>query len=138
MKKLILVFILISSNASMAMATVHVFVSFSMPEPLLVQTLEEANNLNLPVYINGLHKNSMKKTAKKIMTYSKLVPDLNLQIDPTLFEKYDIHQVPAVVADNGQVFDVIYGNLKLKEALSRIVSEGESTLDKSQFPKVLL
>lgn len=138
MKKLLLLFALIFSKGSLAMTTVHVFVSFSMPESLLIQTFKEANDLNLPVYIKGLHKNSMKLTAQKILKYSKVVPELNLQIDPTLFEKYGIHQVPAVVSDNGEAFDVIYGNLKLKNALSRISSEGESGLDKSQFPKVLL
>lgn len=54
------------------------------------------------------------------MEFTKDVPDLNLQIDPTLFEKYDIRKVPAVVCDNGEVFDVIYGNLKIREALNRI------------------
>ena len=138
MKKLLLFFILMFSKGSIAMTTMHVFVSFSMPESLLIQTFKEANNFDLPIYIKGLHKNSMKLTAKKILKYSKVVPELNLQIDPTLFEKYGIRQVPAVVVDNGEAFDVIYGNLKLKDALSRIASEGESGLDKSQFPKALL
>jgi len=75
-----------------------------------------------------LHQNSMKLTAQKIMEYTKEVPNLSLQIDPTLFDKYGINQVPAIVSDNGQVFDVIYGNLKLKEALKRIIDEGGSGL----------
>jgi len=128
MKKIVWFFLAIVSKTSLAMAAVHVFVSFSMPETLLIQTFREAEQLNLPVYIKGLHQNSMKLTAQKIMEYTKEVPSLSLQIDPTLFDKYGINQVPAIVSDNGQVFDVIYGNLKLKEALKRIIDEGETGL----------
>ena len=138
MKKWVLLLVLLFTKSLFAQPTVHVFVSFSMPELLLTQTLREAEQLNLPVYLKGLHHNSMKETAKKIMEYSKVVPGLNLQIDPTLFEKYGINQVPAVVSDNGESFDVIYGNLKLKEALSRIISLGDSGLTERQFPGVLL
>jgi len=128
MKKIVWFFLVIVSKTSLAMTSVHVFVSFSMPETLLIQTFREAEQLKLPVYIKGLHQNSMKLTAQKIMEYTKEVPNLSLQIDPTLFDKYGINQVPAIVSDNDQVFDVIYGNLKLKEALKRIIDEGESGL----------
>lgn len=138
MKKLTLLILMMLSTASIAMPTVHVFVSFSMPESLLIQTFREAEKLNIPVYLKGFHKNSMKLTTKKIMEYSKVVPDLSLQIDPTLFEQYSINKVPAVVSDNGESFDVIYGNIKIKDALSRIVTLGESGLTESQFPEVLL
>lgn len=126
MKQLSGIFLMLASKVAMAAVSVHVFVSFSMPDPLLIQTFREAEKLKLPVYINGLHNNSMKLTAKKVMEYTKEVPDLSLQIDPTLFEQYGISQVPAVVVDNGKAFDVIYGNLKLKECLKRIESLGES------------
>ena len=134
MKRCILLVMAVFSKTSFALAAVHVFVSFSMPDTLLTQTLRQAQQLSLPVYLRGLHKNSMKLTANKIMEYTQVVPNLSLQIDPTLFDKYDIQQVPAVVADNGEVFDVIYGNLKVKEALSRIESLGESGFSMGQLP----
>jgi len=133
MNKVLGLLICLVSEVVFSAPDIHVFVSFSMPDTLLIQTFREAEKLNLPVYIKGLHKNSMKLTAKKIMEYTKEVPDLSLQIDPTLFDKYGINQVPAVVSDNGQVFDVIYGNLKLKEALNRISETGESGLTLTQL-----
>jgi len=133
MKKMAWFFLLTLFKTSYAFASVHVFVSFSMPEKLLIQTLREAEKLKLPVYIRGLHQNSMKLTAKKIMEYTKEAPNLSLQIDPTLFDKYGINRVPAIVSDNGHVFDVIYGNLKFKEALTRISDTGESGLTLTNF-----
>lgn len=133
MKRIVWFLLVIVTKTSFAMASVHVFVSFSMPETLLIQTFKEAERLDVPVYINGFHKNSMKLTAQKIMEYSEKVPNLNLQIDPTAFDKYSINQVPAVVVDNGKVFDVIYGNLKLAASLERIATLGESGFDSQKL-----
>lgn len=102
-----------------------------MPENLLKEVLLDCARMHVPAMLNGLHENSMHKTAKKIMMLAQDVPNLNLQIDPTAFEKFGIHQVPALVVSRGERFDVIYGHLTLKEGLERIVRAGDSgfTLD---------
>ena len=97
-----------------------VFVSFSMPEKLMQETLKEAADLKITAYLNGLYHNSMEETVKKIMFLSQENPKLSLAIDPTLFEKYKITKVPALVVENEEGFDVIYGNLSLKEGLDRM------------------
>lgn len=107
-------------------ANTYVFVSFSMPEQLMFETLRESARLHIPVFLNGLIANSMPKTVKKIQILSQSVPNLNLQIDPTKFERFGITQVPALVVEQGSSFDVLYGNLTLKEGLLRIAAYGES------------
>lgn len=102
-----------------------VFVSFSMPEILLQETLKESAQLNITAYLNGLYHDSMSETALKIMALSKGIPNLNLAIDPTLFERFSIHQVPALVVDDGKSFDVIYGHLTIQEGLARMAGHGE-------------
>ncbi|AHE68498.1 type-F conjugative transfer system pilin assembly protein TrbC [Legionella oakridgensis] len=104
---------------------VSVFVSFSMPETLLQETLKESAQLNIPAYINGLYRDSMSETALKVMALSKRIPNLNLNIDPTLFERFGIHQVPALVVDDGKAFDVIYGHLIIQEGLARMAGRGD-------------
>ncbi len=111
---------------SLSASTISVFVSFSMPETLLKETLTESSQLQIPIYLNGLYHDSMPETAFKLMALSQQIPNLNLQIDPTLFERFGIHQVPALVVGNGNNFDVIYGNLSIKEGLMRIAGRGES------------
>ncbi|WP_131783642.1 type-F conjugative transfer system pilin assembly protein TrbC [Legionella gresilensis] len=106
--------------------TLAVFVSFSMPDTFLKETLHESSRLHIPVYLNGLYHDSMIDTADKILSLSKQVPNLNLQIDPTLFERFNIRQVPALVVYDGKAFDVIYGHLPLKEGLLRMAGRGES------------
>ncbi|WP_058532917.1 type-F conjugative transfer system pilin assembly protein TrbC [Legionella saoudiensis] len=113
--------------------TFSVYVSFSMPKQLLIETLQESVQLNIPVYLNGLHQDSMEKTVRKIMSLTQRVPNLNLQIDPTAFERYSITSVPALVVDNGKKFDVIYGNLSLAKGLERIALQGVSGLSLKQL-----
>ena len=103
---------------------VEVFVSFSMPEQLMIETLTESTHLGLPVTLNGLIDDAMPKTMEKLFELSQKVPDLALQIDPTAFERYGVTQVPALVVDTGDCFDVIYGTLTLKEGLRRIQARG--------------
>ncbi|RUR10015.1 type-F conjugative transfer system pilin assembly protein TrbC [Legionella septentrionalis] len=113
--------IMISSFA----AQISVLVSFSMPETLLQETLKESAQLNIPAYINGLYRDSMSETALKVMALSKRIPNLNLNIDPTKFERFGIHQVPALVVDDGKNFDVIYGHLTIQEGLTRMAGRGD-------------
>lgn len=125
MMGVIMSLIIASANAAV---TNQVFVSFSMPEPLLEQCLAESARLHIPAILNGLIDNSMPKTIQRIEVLSKVVPNLNLQIDPTAFERFGIQQVPALVVDNGHDFDVLYGNLSLREGLMRIAGHGDSGL----------
>lgn len=104
---------------------VSVLVSFSMPDTLLQETLKESAQLNIPAYLNGLYRDSMNETALKVMALSKQIPNLNLNIDPLRFERFGIHQVPALVVDDGTHFDVVYGHLTIKEGLKRMEGRGE-------------
>lgn len=97
-----------------------------MPERLLQETLRESARLKIPTILNGLIDNSMPTTVKRIQVLSESIPDLNLQIDPTAFERFGIKDVPALVVDNGHAFDVLYGNLSLKDGLLKMAGQGDS------------
>ena len=118
-------------------ATAYVFVSFSMPLKLMSETLNESARLKIPAFINGLIDNSMPKTIKEIQLLSSGIPNLNLQIDPTAFERFKINQVPALVVEEGACFDVLYGNLNLKECLFRIASEGDCGVGLTQIRSLI-
>ena len=113
------------SAPCLAAPTAAVFVSFSIPQALLMETLKDSARLHIPATLNGLHQNSMMQTAKLVGALSNQVPNLALQIDPTAFERFGITQVPALVVEDKGCFDVVYGHLPLKEGLERIASHGE-------------
>jgi conjugal transfer pilus assembly protein TrbC len=113
---------------AMSASSVQVFVSFSMPNQLLSAVLTESARLQIPAILNGLIDNSMPKTVQRIQQLSKIVPNLNLQIDPTAFERFGIKQVPALVVDNGKEFDVLYSNVSIQEGLLKMAGHGDSGL----------
>lgn len=123
-------------SSSLKAAQVFVFVSFSMPEALLKETLKESVRLQIPAYLNGLYQDSMRETALKVMALTEEIPTLNLQIDPTLFEQFGIEQVPALVVSKGKVFDVIYGHLPVEEGLRRLVRQ-DSILSIAELREIL-
>jgi len=88
------------------------FVSFSMPETALRRYLEQAARLDATVVLRGFVGDSMKTTLERIL--GLLYPDglptreedarvpeayagLSLAIDPTLYERFGITRVPALV-----------------------------------------
>ncbi len=120
------------------------FVSFSMPEPLLFALADEAASFNIPVVINGLVEGDFKKT---IETFTRLNRDAEKQhlhfkgvsIDPLWFQQFDIKAVPALVVSArpasceaqtvcaAQTFDVVYGNATIKNGLELVASKGEAS-----------
>lgn len=119
------------------------FVSFSMSESLLLSLADEAAQFNIPVVINGLVDGDFKKT---IETFARLNKDakekhLNfkgLSIDPVWFEQFQIKSVPALVVTErpgacepqavcaSQIFDVVYGNPRIKKGLEMIATHGDA------------
>jgi len=108
-----------------ALAQRWAMLSFSMPNQLLLETLKDCARFKIPAVINGLYNDSMPQTMQKGGELSVEIPELQMQIDPTLFDKFDIKQVPAVVESQGKCFDVVYGNIPLKTALEKIAQFGE-------------
>ena len=98
---------------------IAIFVSFSMPKESIKGWINQAKKVGASVYIRGLVNNSFKDTAKAV---NELIQDNKggLLIDPTLFKKHAIIQVPAVVLLDEDNFDVVYGNVTLDYALEKI------------------
>lgn len=123
-----------------------VFVSFSMPDSLLVSISEQADAYNIPVVLNGLVENDFKKTLNKLVALKKYAKERHqefhgVSIDPVWFEQFGINAVPALVVTKrpahcafqkqcaDQPFDVVYGNASIKDGLNIIADQGEQVPD---------
>lgn len=110
------------------MPPVMIFISFSMPIQSLKQWNVQAQQIGAPLIIRGLVNNSFKATTKKVSQL--LVNDKGgVQLDPVKFEQYHILQVPAVVivGEDKKDFDVVYGNVPLKQALEYLSEHAGKT-----------
>jgi conjugal transfer pilus assembly protein TrbC len=74
-----------------------VFVSFSMPEASLKSLAQDMTRVNAVLILRGLIEDSFKVTAERLKDYPQ-----GVEVNPELFEKYDIHQVPTFVKVKGE------------------------------------
>lgn len=101
------------------------FISFSIPEDSLASMLNDASKYRAEPVMRGLIQDDMKFTAAAILNLVNKGSTDGIQIDPTLFTDYNIRAVPALVMVCEKGFDVLYGNLKISQALEKIGKEGD-------------
>lgn len=114
-----------------------VFVSFSMPESLLIELSEQAHAYGIPVVVRGLVHNDFKQTLTKLNVLYRYATNnqksfYGLSIDPLWFEQFDIQAVPALIVTKrpedcltqsicpNQPYVLIYGITSIQHALEVI------------------
>lgn len=123
-KKTLMIVAMLLAQSAFCLTT-SVFVSFSMPKDLIEAVFKDASSHDVPVYLNGLIEDDMRKTLSRIFEYSQKYPKLSVQIDPFAFEKYHIDRVPALVVEQGNQFDVLYGNVTIDDGLLWLKRKGD-------------
>lgn len=74
-----------------------VFVSFSMPESLIVDYLQEAQRMNAQVVLRGAEDGDLLATIQKIQKLIARHKTQGFFIDPTLFRRFKVTHVPTLV-----------------------------------------
>jgi conjugal transfer pilus assembly protein TrbC len=122
------------SSTENTKSNIIIFVSFSMPKESLKTWMQEGSKIGASVVMRGLVNNSFKDTIGAIYDLIKDHQAHGIAIDPTLFKKFNIDKVPAVVVvDSFENYDVVFGNVTLDYALGVIANHGE--VGKNQVQK---
>ncbi len=98
LRALLLLSLIVLNNTNV-LAQTYIFVSFSMPDEALKSYYAEAQKVGAILVMRGLVNNSFLETKAKV---DKMAISFN--IDPNLFEQYQIKQVPVIIIDDGQGF----------------------------------
>lgn len=101
------------------------FLSSSIPEKQLAILIKSAELNDIPVYFRGLVGDDMQKTAKYIQYLVGKYQILGIQIDPVRYEQFSVDKVPALVKRCGTRFDIVYGNVSIKESIEMIDKKGD-------------
>lgn len=101
------------------------FVSFSIPQEGLKRMLGETRHYGIPATLRGMVNNDLKTTAEAVLSLVKDRATDGVQIDPTLFSQYGIRSVPALVVFCSQGYDIIRGNLRVRQALEKVAATGD-------------
>ena len=111
-----------------------IFVSLSMPEQSLKLWAEQAEKIKGKLLLKGFVDDSLQATIDETLRIFK-EPKADFLVHPEAFEKFNIDKVPAVVIASpddcleddcpAPLFDVVYGDTSLEDALNKIASSGE-------------
>lgn len=101
------------------------FVSFSIPDDGIKEMMNDADHYGIPLLINGLVAEDFRATMKKIFSLKRDNNIGGVQIDPVSFKKHGITKVPALLVICGASSDVVYGNVKIRNALEEITRNGD-------------
>lgn len=111
-------------------------VSFSMPEKLILDYMQQASQYNAWVVVQGFRDNEMPVMLHTLAQWDKQVDISRLLIDPNVFKQYQITEVPSLILTtdpypcDGQKcvatsFDKIVGGVRLDHALKTIAERGD-------------
>jgi len=123
---------LMENNASHKQE-ITVFVSNSVPKAALKGLVIEAGQMRegkVRFVIQGMVQDSMPKTAQ-------LVENIGhpLEIDPKLFEVYQVTHVPVFMTTRGDKVYRLQGNVTLDFAVEKLSKSANDSIDKKEVPK---
>ena len=118
----------------------YIFVSRSIPKPLLKNYLREANKYGGVLVLKGLQQGSFKELTKLVTDLTGNNAELqdvagNIQIDDEAYEKFEVVSVPTIVLSLTSEyhpnrtttfkFDKMVGNVGVKSSLEEFSRAGE-------------
>ena len=121
-------------------AGLYIFVSSSMPKPLLKNYIKETNKYGGVVVFKGLPNGSFKELTSLIIELTgtkngELEQNPSMQIDDEAFDRFNITSVPSIVLAKEEeyipnqslniTYDKISGNVGVKYALEEFAKSGE-------------
>ena len=121
-------------------AGLYIFVSTSMPKPLLKSYLQEANKYGGVLVLKGLPQGSFKELTKFVIDLTGNNGNLqdiaaNIQIDDEAYERFKVVSVPTIVLSVDSEyhpnqtailkFDKMVGNVGVKYSLEEFSRSGE-------------
>lgn len=117
----------------------RIFVSFGVPESVLLNLDKVARKIGAKLVIRGLKNNSFKETISTIKAMNESHSSdtsqsgVVIDIDPKAFEEFGVHAVPSFVLSNGHKFDKIVGNLSIPYVLGKFADSGDLKDEAKQF-----
>lgn len=113
----------------------YMFASFSLSDVHLRQMMDYAKRYNGTIVFRGVKDNSFIKTAELIHELSNQGEEAAIIIDPVLFKKFHVSQVPTYVLVKDSKcpigvsckpsYDKLTGSVTPKYALEKIIEKGD-------------
>ncbi len=106
---------------------VMILVSFSMPMPMIKRYALDAKKIGASVVLRGFVNNNISDTGRFVHEMIG-AQDLGLNVDPIIFEKLNIHKVPAFVLLNDKGMACVNDNTCIPDSNDYALLTGNVTL----------
>lgn len=121
-----------------------VLISLSMPAETVERLADQARKAGAPMVLRGVTDGSLKLTMEKTADIVRKHPGAEIQIDPTLFRRFSVNQVPAFVlsvrpsdnqtcgkdCDARNTFVMVAGDVSVDYALEHIAKQPDARFAK--------
>lgn len=118
----------VARNIPDAIPSLLVFASFSMPDGVWLSISEDLNKIGGTFVIRGIPLNNFKELARQIYNLRQKGVNADIQLNPKLFDEYEINTVPAFVVQDGKIWDKISGTISVEYALNEIQRKGDGKI----------
>jgi conjugal transfer pilus assembly protein TrbC len=125
-----------SANNEETIPAFYVFMSFSLKDTTWLEWSKQIETLGGAFILRGLPNQSFKELASHLNHLNDIGVRATIQLNPQLFDQYQIQQVPAVVVAEEETFDKITGNVTLDYALETLAKEGETKKAQALYEKL--
>ncbi len=122
----------IEKNSRGNKSAVFIFMSFSVPENVWLELDKTNSNINEMFVVRGIPNNSFEAFGKKIAALKEKGFCSSVEINPELFNKYEIKNVLSFVVTDGENFNEVSGNISLQTALE-IIEKKKSLYSKNMM-----
>ena len=127
------------NHSKITQSDVYIFISSSLSEHTIKNLHQEAERIQAHILMRGFIDNSPKKTIEKRNQIFGDKKQGGFDIDPERFDEFGIKAVPAFVVTAPQQqclgeqcpspqFDVVYGEMSLDAALTKIANFGSDNI----------
>lgn len=84
-------------TAARSEGSIYILISLSMPLPTIGKLAEQARKAGAPLVLRGVAEESLQRTLERTADIVRQHPGAEIQIDPTLFRRFKVTEVPAFI-----------------------------------------
>lgn len=108
----------------------YILMTFELPDSLWLEYSLDLERIKGAFVVRGLPQDSFVEFAKKVRDLRKIGVHAPIQINPMLFDQYEVFNAPTIILEEGKLYDKISGPVSVHYALEKFSNEGDVDKEK--------
>ncbi len=103
----------------------YVLMTFDLPDSLWLEYSLDLEKVKGTFVLRGLPQDSFIAFAKRIKDLRAIGVRAPIQLNPMIFDRYEVLNVPSIILEEGKLYDKISGPVSIHYALQKFSDEGD-------------